>query len=190
MSKPPKLTRAERRERRANVPVFGVYGVDVEDAGALTWTGRYMCWASSPQEARARIREAGFHKQATVRMYAPSEPPREGLPDIPAGDGVGTGVETTTVCGRLGSGCHLTIGIRLRALQRSTRRSADQRARGVLVGGSPGTRVSLRMRHDARFATDGADGSGNTLITLGICDFAAGRLVPLWLGRHVLSKRG
>ncbi len=87
VSKPPKLTRAERRERRANVPVAGVYGVDVEDAGALTWTGRYMCWASSPQEARARIREAGFHKQSTVRTYAPSEPPREGLPDIPAGDG-------------------------------------------------------------------------------------------------------
>ena len=82
MGKTPKLTRAERRSRRESVPDEGVYGVDAEDAGADTWTGRYLFWASSAEEATRRVRDAGVHKKQVRRHWSPAESPPEGLPDI------------------------------------------------------------------------------------------------------------
>ncbi len=81
MSKPPKLTRAERRERRASVPDEGVYGVEAVDAGGDSWIGRYLMWAGSPDEAKERIRAAGFHKRQIQCRWTPSDPPPEGVPD-------------------------------------------------------------------------------------------------------------
>jgi hypothetical protein len=80
MSQRPKLTRAERRERRASTVVPGVYGVDAMDAGATSWTGRYLTWARTPDEAKERIKAAGFHKKQIQRHWTPSKPPPEGLP--------------------------------------------------------------------------------------------------------------
>ena len=85
MSKPAKGTRAERRERRASQPAEGVYGVDAQDAGADSWTGRHVVWARTPDEARGRVAAAGHKKQLT-RRWTPSAPP-PGLPgDLGAGD--------------------------------------------------------------------------------------------------------
>ncbi len=81
MSKPPKLTRAERRERRASVPGEGVYGVDATDAGAGSWTGRYLMWARTSDEAKERVRAAGFHKKQIEWRWTPSDAPPEGVPD-------------------------------------------------------------------------------------------------------------
>jgi hypothetical protein len=86
VSKPPKLTRAERRERRASAPGEGVYGVDVTDAGADSWTGRYLVWARTPDEAKEHVRTAGFHKKQVERQWTPSNPPPEGVPDDLAPD--------------------------------------------------------------------------------------------------------
>ncbi len=81
VSKPPKLTRAERRERRASAPDAGVYGVDALDAGADAWTGRYLVWAGNPDEAKERVRAAGFYKRQLERHWTPSNPPPGGVPD-------------------------------------------------------------------------------------------------------------
>jgi len=79
MSKQPKLTRAERRELRASDPAEGVYGVDAQDAGADSWTGRYVMWARTPDEAKKRIAAAGFHKKQIEHHWTPVAPP-PGLP--------------------------------------------------------------------------------------------------------------
>ncbi len=79
MSKQPKPTRAERRERRASTAVEGVYGVDATDAGAASWTGRYLMWARTPDEAKKRIAAAGFHKKQIQHHWTPGAPP-PGLP--------------------------------------------------------------------------------------------------------------
>jgi hypothetical protein len=86
MSKQSKPTRAERRERRASAAVEGVYGVDAVDAGARSWTGRYLMWARTPDEAKERIGAAGFHKKQIRQRWTPSKPPPEGLPADLGGD--------------------------------------------------------------------------------------------------------
>ena len=53
-----KLSRTERRERRARRPEAGVYGLEARDAEADTWTSRYVFYADSAAEARERIRRA------------------------------------------------------------------------------------------------------------------------------------
>ena len=80
MSKQPKQTRAERRQSRASEAVEGAYGVDAMDAGADSWTGRFVTWAGTPDEAKQRIAAAGFHKKQIERQWTPSRPPPEGLP--------------------------------------------------------------------------------------------------------------
>jgi hypothetical protein len=62
VAKKPKLSRAQLREQQAELGTAGVYGVDVEDALADSWISRFVCFAESPDEARAHIRDAGFHK--------------------------------------------------------------------------------------------------------------------------------
>ena len=74
------LTRAERRQFRASVPAAGCHGVDVTAAGADSWTGRYPCWAESPNQARRRIVSAGFHRRQVQARWTPEQPPPEGLP--------------------------------------------------------------------------------------------------------------
>ena len=74
----PKLTRAQRRERRAAVPASGVYGIDAEDAEANSWTGRYVFFAQSADEAKTRIREAGFHRKQIAYRWGPGHEPPEG----------------------------------------------------------------------------------------------------------------
>jgi hypothetical protein len=64
MSKEPKADPLERRARRASSAVEGVYGVDARDAGAASWTGRYLMWARTPDEAKERLTAAGFHNEA------------------------------------------------------------------------------------------------------------------------------
>lgn len=80
VSKPPKLTRSERREQRASTASEGAYGLDAMDAGADSWTGRYVMWASSSEEAKERVRSAGFHKKQIKEQWTPSKPPPDGLP--------------------------------------------------------------------------------------------------------------
>ena len=80
MSRRGELTRAERRARRARTADAGVYGVDVLDAGADSWTGRYLCWAGSPDEARRRITDAGFHRRQVLARWTPRQPPPTGAP--------------------------------------------------------------------------------------------------------------
>jgi hypothetical protein len=88
VTKQPKLSRAERRERRASAPEEGVYGVDALDAGADSWTGRYLLWARSSEEAQERVRAAGFHKKQIERWWTPSKlPPDRRLP-VALGPGV------------------------------------------------------------------------------------------------------
>lgn len=76
-----KETRPTRAEPRAHaVPPRGVYGVDVEDAGADCWTGRYLCRPNTPQQARARIRAAAFHnggghRRGIQRRWTPKSRP-------------------------------------------------------------------------------------------------------------------
>lgn len=87
MAKAQKLTRSERRERRASVPEEGVYGVDADDAGAGGWIGRYLIWADSPAAAKARIAAAGFHKRRVGYEWTPGDdlPPPEPPPVLVAG---------------------------------------------------------------------------------------------------------
>jgi hypothetical protein len=59
----------------------GAYGVDIRDAGADSWIGRFVFFAESPVEARAHIRDAGFHKRQIEVEWSPRQEPREGLPD-------------------------------------------------------------------------------------------------------------
>ena len=80
MSKQSKPTRAERREHRASTAVEGVYGVDAMDAGADSWTGRYLMWARTPDEAKKRLKAAGFHKKQIEQQWTPSKPPPDGVP--------------------------------------------------------------------------------------------------------------
>lgn len=81
VAKPSKLTRAERRQRRESVPDEGVYGVDADDAGAGGWTGRYLCWATSPAEAAERVAAARFHKGRVQYEWTPvDEMPSPALP--------------------------------------------------------------------------------------------------------------
>jgi hypothetical protein len=88
VAKKPKLTRAQLREQRAAVGAPGVYGVDAHDAGADSWIGRYVCFAKSPEEASARIRDAGFHKRRIWGEWSAGQTPPEGLPDdLGPGDG-------------------------------------------------------------------------------------------------------
>jgi len=75
------LTRAQRRSRRGELAAAGVYGVDTEDAGASTWTGRYLMWARSPQHAAERIRDAGFHRRRTEASWDPTRLPPQSLPE-------------------------------------------------------------------------------------------------------------
>jgi hypothetical protein len=81
MSKPTRLTRAERRSRRGDVPDAGVYGVVAQDAGAVTWSGVYVFFAESPAAAAARIRDSGFHKKGIWGRVSPAAPPPFPLPD-------------------------------------------------------------------------------------------------------------
>jgi hypothetical protein len=89
VGKRPKPTRAQRREQRGVLPAAGVYGVDVEDALADSWISRFVCYAESPDEARARIRDAGFHKRRMWAEWSPKAPPKDGrqTPDLGRGDG-------------------------------------------------------------------------------------------------------
>ncbi|GAB4062456.1 hypothetical protein GCM10028777_02240 [Angustibacter speluncae] len=80
MTKRPKLTRAQLRDHQGEVDATGVYGVDADDAGADTWIGRYVFFARSRDEARARIRDAGFHKRRIQREWRPGHAPPDGLP--------------------------------------------------------------------------------------------------------------
>jgi hypothetical protein len=45
---------------------LGTAGVDVEDVLADSWISRFVCIAESPDEMKARIRDAGFHKGRTL----------------------------------------------------------------------------------------------------------------------------
>ena len=84
MARKPKLTRAQLREQRTELGTAGVYGVDVEDALADSWISRFVCSAESPEEARARIRDAGFHKgKMWSSVWGPEAPPKDGRP-LPA----------------------------------------------------------------------------------------------------------
>ena len=78
MSKAQKLTRAERRARRAARPLSGIYGVRALDNGAGHRFGRYLCWADTPDEARLRVQAAGFHGKTSSPEIDP-----EHLPDEP-----------------------------------------------------------------------------------------------------------
>jgi hypothetical protein len=80
VAKAQRLTRAQRRERQSDVPVAGIYGVDVEDALADSWISRFVCFADSPEDARARIRDAGFHKRRIEAEWNPKVRPKEALP--------------------------------------------------------------------------------------------------------------
>ena len=80
MARREELTRAERRRRVAEVAAAGVYGVDVTDAGADSWLGRYLCWAQTPDDARRRVREAGLRAGQVQARWTPQHPPRNGLP--------------------------------------------------------------------------------------------------------------
>jgi hypothetical protein len=57
-----------------------VYGVDAEDAGADSWIGRYMLWAESADEAKARTRDAGFHQRRIWATWRPEQEPPQGIP--------------------------------------------------------------------------------------------------------------
>ncbi|MGW6004530.1 hypothetical protein ACWFNS_05860 [Oerskovia enterophila] len=86
MPKAARLTRAERRSQHAAVPDAGVYGVVAQDAGATTWTGSYLFFATSPRAAAARIRAAGFHTKGVLGTWSPRVPPPGPLPgDLLAG---------------------------------------------------------------------------------------------------------
>ena len=80
MAKEPKLTRARRRENRTASPVSGVYGFQAEDALAGSWISRFVFYAESADQAKARIREAGFHKRKISAQWGPEEQPQPGLP--------------------------------------------------------------------------------------------------------------
>jgi hypothetical protein len=80
MAKATRPTRAERREQRAAVPEAGIYGVDAEDAGASSWRGRYLTWAADADDARQRIKVAGFHKKQIRDTWTPRRPPPDGPP--------------------------------------------------------------------------------------------------------------
>ncbi len=83
-----KLTRAQRRARRATAPAEGMYGVDSKDAGADSWIGRYVLWAESVDEAKRRTREAGFHQRQITAQWSPGQTPPAGLPsELRRGDG-------------------------------------------------------------------------------------------------------
>ena len=71
-------TRAQRREQRDAVRAAGVYGVDIEDALADSWISRFVCFADSSKVARARIRDAGFHRRSTWAEWSPRAPPKDG----------------------------------------------------------------------------------------------------------------
>jgi hypothetical protein len=75
-----RLTRAQRRALQAAIPHGGVYGVDAQDAGADSWTGRYVFWADSLDEAMRRKRDAGFHQRQITSRWSPSQEPPEVLP--------------------------------------------------------------------------------------------------------------
>jgi hypothetical protein len=62
------------------VPAAGVYGVDVWDMWADFLLGRYLFYAESSQAARARIRDAGFHKKQVRGQWDPGSDPPEGRP--------------------------------------------------------------------------------------------------------------
>lgn len=75
------LTRAEQRDdQRAPVPDAGPYGIDATDAGADSWRARFVIFAHSPEDAQARIRDAGFHKKQIHARWTPNHTPPEGLP--------------------------------------------------------------------------------------------------------------
>lgn len=86
--KRPKLTRGQLRDQQVKADAADVYGVDADDAGADSWIGRYVFFAQSRDEARARIRDAGFHKRRIGREWHPGQTPPEGVPaDLGAGNG-------------------------------------------------------------------------------------------------------
>jgi hypothetical protein len=70
------------------VGTTGVYGVDVEDALADSRISRIVCFAQSSDEARARIRDAGFHKRRMWAEWTPKAQPKDGrrLPALEPGD--------------------------------------------------------------------------------------------------------
>ncbi|MET7638145.1 hypothetical protein [Streptomyces sp. NPDC005438] len=82
MARKRRLTRAQRRERRAARPVAGLYGVMARDAGAGGWVGLYLCYAHSPEEARNREVAAGFHKRGVEARWTPGHPPPHQPPDV------------------------------------------------------------------------------------------------------------
>jgi hypothetical protein len=87
MGRAQKLTRAQRRENRASVPTSGVYAVEVWDAGADHWLGRYAFWAESADEAKTRTRDAGFHRKQIQGMWTPGHRPPVDLPsELQEGD--------------------------------------------------------------------------------------------------------
>jgi hypothetical protein len=82
-----KLTRAQRRARRATFPVSGVYGVDATDAGADSWIGRHLFWADSADAAKARTLNAGFHQKHIQAQWTPGQkPPRDAPSELQQGD--------------------------------------------------------------------------------------------------------
>ena len=78
----PQRTRAQRREERAGRQTSGIYGVEAYDYGADHRLGRYLCWADNPDEARLRIRDAGFHKKTSWQVFDPESLPTE--PPLPS----------------------------------------------------------------------------------------------------------
>lgn len=86
MAKKVKPTRAQAREARALIPEAGLYGVDVKDAGAAAWIGRYLTFATSADEAKRRIRDAGFHRKDIEARWSPARMPPGELPDVGSKD--------------------------------------------------------------------------------------------------------
>ena len=87
-----KPTRAELRERRADLPDAGVYGLVAEDREAASWESYFVFFANSPDEARARIQNARFHKKQIRLQWGPGEAPpgrADRRPEPPPGLGPG-----------------------------------------------------------------------------------------------------
>lgn len=73
-------TRAQQRDQREPEPGAGLYGIDAIDAGADSWRARFIVFAHSPDDAQARILDAGFHKKQIHARWTPDHTPAEGLP--------------------------------------------------------------------------------------------------------------
>lgn len=116
-----------------------MYGVDAKDAGAGTWTGRYMFFGESSAAATSRMRDAGFHRQDIRAWCSPARLP-SGAASRPTSSRVtitGTEAAWETAVGPRGSNCRTRTDIRLRDELESTHQSANACRR---VTGHAGTR--------------------------------------------------